>query len=84
MKRPLTQRDLAGPGVLIGREGEIVHALRDVLRQIADTEPQPMNTSAWNLVLLARDAVGPFPMPPKQQATRSPYDMNGLKEFPGD
>ena len=54
-KRQLTQRDLLGPGVVVGRELDIIHHLRAALKEIASVEPQPMNSLAWSLVLIARD-----------------------------
>lgn len=54
-KKPLTKKEVLGPGVLIGREYDIIYALRDALKRIADVEPQPANSLAWTLVLVARN-----------------------------
>jgi len=35
-KRPLTEGDIIGPGVLMGREGEIIEVLRERLRDKPD------------------------------------------------
>ena len=52
---PLTKRDVLGPGVLMNREYDIIYALRDALKRIAEVEPQQANSLAWSLVLIARD-----------------------------
>ena len=57
MNPPLTKRDVVGPGVLLGREGEVIGILRDALKAIAAVEPSQLNTLAWGLVLEAREAL---------------------------
>jgi len=58
MKRLLTEEDLMGPGVLIGREGEIVVALRDRLVACREELEREKEHSAivdeWNRHLKSR------------------------------
>ena len=37
--RELTNEDILGPGIIIGRENEIIVELRKVLKKISDDEP---------------------------------------------
>ena len=56
-KRNLTNEDLLGPGVLMGREGEIINSLRDALAEIAGMEPPAVNSLAWSMVQIARNPI---------------------------
>lgn len=62
MKRPLTEEDIMGPGVIIGREGEIVEALRDRLRTRPEAERNQIiemcANAARNAMILANGKPG--------------------------